>query len=253
MLGAFPRDPLESLASTYVTELRGDASAEQQQGASEVLRQLLRNEVSAEAATGLVCQCLGTNKPAERLLAIIHVPPDRIPSWGDDEARNAAPLPRQKTRSWVDYEDRRLLAAIRKYGTDNWSPVAAFVGNGRTRSQCSQRWNSGIDPSISKAPWTQREEAELIRLIGQHGQKSWRRIAAQIGTRSDVQCRHHFMQMQRIREERKTKEIEQGRVKEMGIDCDSLWAKDDKEILRGAEFGGEMSWTWYDDRSIWPE
>jgi hypothetical protein len=258
MLGALPRDPMESLAYSYITELKGDAPAEQQRRAFDVLRQLLRNEVSAEAAAGLVRQYLGTDKPAERLLGIIHVPPDPIPLRSDDGARKAVALPRQKTRNWVDYEDRRLLAAIRKYGTDNWSPVAAFVGNGRTRSQCSQRWNRGLDPSISKSPWTQCEEAELVRLVGQHGQKAWRRISTQIGTRSDVQCRHHFMQMQRMHEDGKRRHAEPAKVThaqtDQRIDFDSfseLGLAKDEAIFPGVEFGGAM--TWFDDESHWPE
>lgn len=102
---------------------------------------------------------------------------------------------RKKTRSWTEYEDQRLLAGIHKFGTDNWVSVAAFVGNGRTRAQCSQRWTRGLDPRISKDKWSPEDEESLMRLVIQYGTKSWTRIAQEIGNRSDVQCRYHYKQM----------------------------------------------------------
>ena len=102
---------------------------------------------------------------------------------------------RKKTRSWTEYEDQRLLAGIHKFGTDNWVSVASFVGNGRTRAQCSQRWTRGLDPRISKDKWSLEDEESLMRLVIQYGTKSWTRIAQEIGNRSDVQCRYHYKQM----------------------------------------------------------
>jgi hypothetical protein len=97
----------------------------------------------------------------------------------------------------VAIEDQRLLAGITRFGPDNWAPVAAFVGNGRTRSQCAQRWNRGINPSISKEPWTVGEEEELKRLVKLNSESSWHKIAGELGNRSDVQCRYHYIQMQK--------------------------------------------------------
>jgi hypothetical protein len=102
---------------------------------------------------------------------------------------------RKRTRSWTDYENQRLLAGIHRFGTDDWLSVATFVGNGRTRSQCSQRWVRGLDPRISKERWSRDEEEMLDRLVVKYGTKSWTKIASEIGNRSDVQCRYHFNQM----------------------------------------------------------
>jgi hypothetical protein len=43
--------------------------------------------------------------------------------------------------------------------------------------------------------WTYEEERRLLELVGAHGPRSWTRISAELGNRSDVQCRYHYLQM----------------------------------------------------------
>jgi hypothetical protein len=190
-----PSDPIEALASQYVCELKNDTPSSGRQAAREVLCRLLKERISAEEALMLVQQHLGTDQPVRKVLAILAVSPEPIPASDEGPAELCAS--RHKARNWTEYEDQRLIAGIRKHGLDSWNLVSAFVGNGRTRSQCSQRWNRGLNPSIYKGPWTDREEAELVRLVGRYGEKSWKRISSEIGNRSDVQCRYHFQQMQK--------------------------------------------------------
>lgn len=101
----------------------------------------------------------------------------------------------KKTRPWTTPEDIRLLAGIYRYGLDNWSTVAFFVGNGRTRGQCAQRWSRGLNPRLSKDTWSSEEERLLVMLVRRFGDKAWTRIATIMGRRSDVQCRYHYQQM----------------------------------------------------------
>jgi hypothetical protein len=185
---------MEAVACSYITELKADIPLENQRAALDVLCRLLRDELSREDATELVHQHLGTKQPAQRLIVILSIGADPIPYSGDQPPQLG--IMRQKARNWTEYEDQRLIAGIRRHGIDNWNLVATFVGNGRTRSQCSQRWNRGLNPLIFKGPWSYREEAELVRLVAQYGEKSWRRVATEIGNRSDVQCRYHFRQIQ---------------------------------------------------------
>jgi hypothetical protein len=71
------------------------------------------------------------------LPTFLNVSPDPLPSlpfFCDHSTR-------RKTQSWTAIDDRRLISAMHKFGTDNWSVVAHFVGNNRTRSQCNPRWS----------------------------------------------------------------------------------------------------------------
>ena len=104
---------------------------------------------------------------------------------------------RRKTRQWNESEDNRLLMGVRLFGIDNWNAIAKYVGNGRLRSQCMQRWSRGLDPRISKKQWTKEEEEKLLRLVSEYKDRSWTRISAHFGNRSDVQCRYKYIQLQR--------------------------------------------------------
>ena len=98
-------------------------------------------------------------------------------------------------QKWSTYEDNRLLAAIYRYGIDNWALISKFVGNGRTRAQCAQRWTRCLNPRICKETWEPREDALLIQLVQNFGDHSWTKVAEYMGNRSDVQCRYRYSQI----------------------------------------------------------
>jgi hypothetical protein len=108
-------------------------------------------------------------------------------------------LAHSKTHPWTPYEDQRLFAAVHRFGLHDWHAAAAFVGNGRSKSQCSQRWARGLDPRIDKAAWSGREDSHLLELIAKHGEGNWSVISREIGTRSDVQCRYRYTQLRKQR------------------------------------------------------
>lgn len=105
---------------------------------------------------------------------------------------------RRKTKVWTLEEDQRLLAAIDQYGTDNWKLIAKMVGNGRNRSQCSQRWLRGLNPTLRKEPWSSDEDERLLKAVRQYGARGWTKIGEVVGNRCDVQCRYRFLQLQRL-------------------------------------------------------
>lgn len=82
-----------------------------------------------------------------------------------------------------------------RFGLDNWSKVSKFVGNNRTRGQCSQRWSRGLNPSISRVEWNPKEDSMLMNYVKIHGNKRWSKISSLLGNRSDVQCRYRYKQL----------------------------------------------------------
>lgn len=113
----------------------------------------------------------------------------------DDEFPEKSDSGRRKARLWTPEENRRLLAAIHKFGLERWIDIVKFVGASRTRPQCTQRWNRGLDPRISKENWTEIENKRLFKLVEEFGVTAWSKIAKQLGNRSDVQCRYHYNQL----------------------------------------------------------
>ena len=130
---------------------------------------------------------------------------DEIPPYSpqDDHNNNTShseksSKERKKTRPWADNEDNRLLMGVFLYGLENWNSISNYVGNGRLRSQCMQRWTRGLDPRISKKQWSKEEEDLLLKLVEEYKDRSWTRIASHFGNRSDVQCRYKYIQLQRL-------------------------------------------------------
>jgi hypothetical protein len=129
-------------------------------------------------------------------MQILRVTHDPLPfSPSPQDTRPGAQ--RQRARIWTESEDQRLIAGLHRYGLDNWPAIAEFVGNGRTRSQCAQRWNRGLNPDLCKGPWTGADEDKLESLVARYGEKSWKKVSSHFGNRSDVQCRYHYQQQQR--------------------------------------------------------
>ena len=48
---------------------------------------------------------------------------------------------------------------------------------------------------------TPEEDAKLIELVEKYGDRSWTKIASEIGNRSDAQCRYHYKQLNKDKEE----------------------------------------------------
>jgi hypothetical protein len=139
---------------------------------------------------------LQTTEPLTRLNEILSTAADPPPA-NPAQPSCAFGICRRLPRPWTATEDVRLLAAIHRHGLDNWSAVARFVGIGRDRTQCAQRWNRGLNPQISKGVWTAEEEERMLRLFAESPNQGWAQIAAKMGNRSDVQCRYRLAQMHR--------------------------------------------------------
>ena len=95
---------------------------------------------------------------------------------------------------WTTKEDTRLYAAVFKFGVEQWPAVAKFHGS-RSRNQCNQRWTRALDPAITTV-WTQEEIATLLELAPSD-KYSWGAVAIRIGTKSDLQCRYKYLQLQK--------------------------------------------------------
>lgn len=185
--------PLLAVGLSLAYEINNSLADEQKQILEKSLESFLLNRSTFYECAQIFQSVMGSTKPVDRLSTILQTTEMPIPNWFSYGSSNNAD--RKKTRSWTEYEDQRLLAGIHRFGLENWQNVALFVGNSRTRAQCSQRWVRGLDPRISKDRWTPEDEALLSELVDKYGNKAWTKIATEMGNRSDVQCRYHYKQM----------------------------------------------------------
>jgi hypothetical protein len=155
---------------------------------------------SSYAEVARICEMhLNTSEPAYRIQTILMI--------AEGSSVKSPPIPRKlskRCRLWTRDDDVRLLAGLRRYGIGDWKQIAIFVGNGKTSSQCSQRWSRALNPSLSKEQWTEDEDRELLESVAEYGEHSWARVSKQMGSRSDVQCRYRFEQLQKAKQTAET-------------------------------------------------
>jgi hypothetical protein len=185
---------IAEIGMSYVETISPTISRDDYNEISASLIQYLHGTITFDACRSLVSSKIHRDTPVVRLQEILSLPDDPLSYRADPTPDESGLSLRRRTRPWTSAEDQRLLGGVLRFGTDNWQQIAAYVGSGRNRAQCSQRWVRGLNPRISKRGWTREEDERLCELVARYGEKAWARIAAVLGNRSDVQCRYRYRQ-----------------------------------------------------------
>jgi len=91
--------------------------------------------------------------------------------------------------SWTAEEDQILKEKRQLYGR-KWAKIAAHLP-GRQGKQCRERFVNHLDPDLKKGEWGDDEEAILIAMHEQHGNK-WANIQKHLPGRSDNDVKNHW-------------------------------------------------------------
>lgn len=92
---------------------------------------------------------------------------------------------------WSNQEDDKLRALVDKYGSDNFTSIAAFFPD-RSDVQCLQRWQKVLSPELIKGPWTKEEDQLVVSLVKKYGPKKWSLISKHLKGRIGKQCRERW-------------------------------------------------------------
>jgi hypothetical protein len=183
--------PVASIVISTLENEAFDCSREAMDLCEKALCKQINREISYEKCSEILTKHAHTNGPAVMVQKILNAFDNHKPvKASESELRQ-----HKKCRMWNAEEDILLLAAIHKFGLGDWKSISNFVGGGRSRSQCSQRWGRALDPRIAKVAWDANEEQRLINLVAEHGEHSWAIVSKKLGTRSDVQCRYRYYQI----------------------------------------------------------
>ncbi|KAI0269204.1 hypothetical protein BC834DRAFT_1016795, partial [Gloeopeniophorella convolvens] len=144
-----------------------------------------------------------------------------------DVMRHTVP---RKVHVWDAESDRRLIEAVKIYGTESWSLVARAVSEDAQMGSCQNRWYRTLDPSIRRGNWSPEEDAQLRLAVELYGH-AWMEVASVIPGRNNEQCRDRWS-------ERLNPKIAKGR-----------WTpEEDAKLLVAVEELGTGKWKEVSDR-----
>ncbi|CAL1371248.1 unnamed protein product [Linum trigynum] len=106
----------------------------------------------------------------------------RTPCCDKDEVKKGA---------WSSEEDQILFDYINKHGHGSWRTLPKNAGLLRCGKSCRLRWTNYLRPDIKRGPFTPDEEATIVRLQGELGNK-WAAIASHMPGRTDNEIKNFW-------------------------------------------------------------
>lgn len=92
---------------------------------------------------------------------------------------------------WSAEEDQKVVDLVGKYGPKKWSQIANELP-GRIGKQCRERWHNHLNPSISKAPWSEDEDRIILTCHRDGTGGQWAKMSQLMVGRTDNAIKNHW-------------------------------------------------------------
>ncbi|KAI5508044.1 RNA polymerase II transcription regulator recruiting protein [Trichomonas vaginalis G3] len=142
-------------------------------------------------------------------------------------------------------EDKKLADLVSLLGENNWNEIAESLP-GRNPRQCRDRWMKHLSPNINLSPFTEEEDAKLLKLRERFGPK-WTVLVKYFDHRTDnsLKSRYKKLLRQKKKQEEAKSEADLEQKKEISAIKENSEKVDDmimevfgdcEKILDGGEF-----------------
>ncbi|OMJ86159.1 hypothetical protein SteCoe_12358 [Stentor coeruleus] len=105
-------------------------------------------------------------------------------------------MAKRAVKYWEPNEDEILKKLVETYGSKRWNYISEMItsfesATYKSPKQCRDRWVNHLDPKLIQTPWTEKEEATLIKKHKSLGCK-WSIISHFFKGRSANSVKNHF-------------------------------------------------------------
>ena len=128
-------------------------------------------------------------------------------------------------------EDEVIKYIVEKYKTKDWKFVSKFLPN-RSSRQCRERYNLYLASGIQKGPWSEQEDALILKIVREVG-NNWKLLSTMLNgrTTNDIKNRYytHLSKKKQIRKHKKVYVYKRKcTVKKQKVDNEDIINKQEK-------------------------